>query len=202
MTELSEGKTTIGLVDMNRAPRLQAEATTEDIPWISKMNILLLGDATFRISHRKLSRAEGISADYFDVNQMSDFEVFEKVLNEDYDAIILPLTLRGLLSLNLAQLIHRLEIESLLILVSDTRCPKKILLELFDLHFGRLEYLDTLRMKNIENYLGFPGRVRSKSPDKVESAAKDIFDHSNCFSEHGSRLEFGNIPKNSWPSIT
>jgi hypothetical protein len=113
-------------------------------------------------------------------SDVSDTSAVADILREDFDAIILPLSLPNFNSVRIAEFVHLLTLPVRLVLKSQTNVPRETLLRLFDefweshLNFQSLDHLHELQ----------PRRITDRS--ELERAIFAVLRQASCFtSKHG-----------------
>ncbi|WP_316831852.1 toll/interleukin-1 receptor domain-containing protein [Pedobacter aquatilis] len=107
------------------------------------------------------------------VPAIEDF--IELIIKEQYQIIILPLTLRDYGSLKIAEFIHLMDLDIKLILISQTDAPQQVLSKLFDVVDETLP-----RWEVLLGYLTAPNIKRRKDKNAIEELIAAILSLASC----------------------
>jgi len=90
--------------------------------------------------------------------------------------VILPLTIPQFNSLRLAELVHRAQVATRLILISDTNCPHNMLIPLFDSHSTNSELTAGWVMESLQSEI-----KRKMDGHSIRQAISSILRTATCF---------------------
>ena len=137
----------------------------------------------YKMFFDRLTEAEGKTylIDTLEGQQINDQKKVLKIVKQEYDFIVLPLTLPHYLSLRLAELVHQLKLKTRLILQSRTEVNAT---PLFDSQYDLLFPRDLLTESKAE--------VSRTLDDKaIESAIDYLLSAASCFGKGGTNAHRG-----------
>lgn len=150
-------------------------------------SIVVISSVSFEsmIAEKLCEQHSDISITTIDKNDISDPKAVVDLAFGKHYAIIFPLTLPKYNSLRLAEVVHKNNLSTVLVLNSRTDTPDDILLKLFDM---RLDIMLGIRAL-IEKDVTVSPRI--KDPRALDTALHDILKSASCFRTSGSKGYYG-----------